>query len=78
MRTVTAADANRQFSRLLREATQGEVFVVVSRGRPVATIGPVSKAGAQRHTARESLIARLRSQMVTGTRTWSRDDLYED
>ncbi len=78
MKTVTAADANRQFSRVLREATQGEVFVVVSRGRPVATIGPVSKAGAHRHRAKENLIARLRSQMVTGARTWSRDDLYQD
>ena len=78
MRTVTAADANRQFSRVLREATQGEVFVVVSRGKPVATIGPVKKAGAQRHAAKENLIARLRSQTITGARTWTRDELYED
>jgi len=77
MKTVTAADANRQFSRVLREAAQGEVFVVVSRGKPVATIGP-AKTDAQRHTGKEALLARLRSQTVTGARTWSRDELYED
>lgn len=78
MKTVTAADANRQFSRVLREAAQGEVFVVVSRGKPVATIGPVKKADAQRHAAKETLMTRLRSQVVTGERTWTREELYED
>ena len=33
MRTVTAADANRQFSSVLHEVSQGETFTVVSRGR---------------------------------------------
>ena len=78
MKTVTAADANRQFSRVLREAAQGEVFVVVSRGKPVATIGPVKKGDAQRHAAKETLMTRLRSQVVTGERTWAREELYED
>jgi prevent-host-death family protein len=77
MKTVTAADANRQFSRVLREAAQGEVFVVVSRGKPVATIGP-AKTDAQRHTRKEALLARLHGQPVTGTRAWVRDELYED
>jgi prevent-host-death family protein len=48
MRTVTAADANRQFSSVLREVSQGETFTVVSRGRPVATIAPASADHAQR------------------------------
>jgi prevent-host-death family protein len=78
MKTVTAADANRQFSRVLREVAQGEVFTVVSRGKPVATIGPAHKTEATRHTPKETLMARLRSQSVTGARTWTRDELYED
>lgn len=78
MKTVTAADANRQFSRVLREAEQGEVFVVLSRDRPVAIIGPAKKMGAQCHAAKAALIARLRSQTVTGIRTWTRDELYEN
>lgn len=78
MKTVTATEANRQFSRVLREAEQGEVFVVVSRDRPVATIGPAKKTDAQRHAAKETLMARLRSQTATGVRTWTRDELYEN
>ena len=52
MRTVTAADANRQFSSVLREVSQGETFTVVSRGRPVATISPTSAHNA--HNAQRS------------------------
>ena len=47
MRTVTAADANRQFSSVLREVSQGETFTVVSRGRPVATISPTTPSAAR-------------------------------
>jgi antitoxin (DNA-binding transcriptional repressor) of toxin-antitoxin stability system len=34
MKTISAADANRHFSRVLREVSQGEHVTVVSRGRP--------------------------------------------
>ena len=79
MKTVTAADASRQFSSVLREATHGEVFVVVSRGKAVATIGPAKKkTDAQRRAAKAALMKRLRGQGVTGKRTWARDDLYKD
>ena len=79
MKTVTASDANRQFSRVLRDATRGEEFVVISRGRTVATIGPAgNKTDAQRRAAKETLMKRLRGQRVTGKRTWTRDDLYKE
>lgn len=76
MKTVTAADANRNFSTLLREARQGEVYVVISRGKPVATIGPAVSNSPERHVAKEALMGRLKSQGVTGGRTWTRDELY--
>lgn len=75
MRTVTAADANRQFSSVLREVSQGETFTVVSRGRPVATIA--SADHARRSAAKARLLARLRAQERTGARDWSREELYE-
>ena len=78
MKTVTAADANRNFSSLLREARHGEVYVVISRGKPVATIGPAESATRERHMAREALMARLKVQGVTGVRSWTRDELYEE
>lgn len=77
MKTVTAADANRQFSSVLRDVSQGEIFTVVSRGRPVATIAPVKSADdAQRRASKTALIMRLRKQKACGERNWTRDELY--
>lgn len=45
MKTVTAADANRQFSTVLQRVSRGEAFTVISRGKPVATIAPPSVPG---------------------------------
>ena len=77
MKTVTASDANREFSSFLREVSHGEVITVTSRGRPVAIITPARAAGRQREVARQRLIERLRTQKATGARGWSRDELYE-
>jgi prevent-host-death family protein len=77
MRTVTAGDANRQFSSVLREVAQGEVFTVLSRGKPVATIAPARSNDHQRLSAKRGLLERLRRQKPAGTRDWSRDQLYE-
>lgn len=78
MKTISAADANRHFSRVLREVAQGQQITVVSRGRPVATIAPVRGDGHDRRSAKRFLLERLRHQSVTGERGWSRDELYED
>lgn len=77
MKTVTAADANRQFSSVLREVAHGETVTVTSRGKPVATIRPAQAANAQRNAAKKILLTRLHKQAATGARNWSRDELYE-
>lgn len=77
MRNVSAADANRHFSRLLRDVQAGETVTVTSRGVPVATIAPAISGGGEVTTARQALLARLRNQPAAGV-TWSRDELYED
>ena len=76
MQTVRAVDANRQFSYVLKQVAQGEEFLVVSRGKPVATIAPVRKSDNAQLAARQELLARLAGQEATGTRTWCRDELY--
>ena len=76
MKTVTAAEANRRFSSVLREAARGETITVLSRGRPAATIGPAQTDRAQLRAAKAALLKRLRSQAVTGRRTWTRKELY--
>jgi prevent-host-death family protein len=76
MRTITASDANRNFSGLLRDVTAGESILIVSRGTPVARISPVD-GKTNRMAAKESLLLRLSGQDATGRREWTRNELYE-
>ena len=40
MRTVTARQANQEFSRLLSRAEQGEEILITKRNKPVALLSP--------------------------------------
>jgi prevent-host-death family protein len=77
MQTVRAVDANRHFSSVLKQVSQGEEFLVISRGKAVATIAPVRKADNAHVAARGMLLERLNNQETTGVRNWTRDELYE-
>ncbi len=77
-KAVSAADANRRFSKLLRAVREGQSYVVTSHGRAVAKIVPVEKNGAVTQRARTLLWKRLRSEPVVGIGRWSRDELYRD
>lgn len=78
MATITAAEANRAFSSLLRRASAGETVIVTSRGRPVAQIGPVREDVAAKEAAWQKLLTRLANQEPTGRLTpWTREDLYD-
>ena len=77
---VSAAEANRNFSRLLRDVRDGGSFVITSHGKPVARMVPVEKHDALRGAAKQLLLERLRSQPATvpPIGRWTRDELYED
>ena len=77
MQTVRAVDANLHFSNVLKQVSQGEEFLVISRGKPVATILPVRKADNAHVEARSLLLVRLKNQEPTGIHNWTRDELYE-
>jgi prevent-host-death family protein len=77
-KSVSAADANRNFSKLLEGVRRGGTFVVTSHGKPIAKIAPVDAPGAAETAARKSLLKRLREQPVVNIGRWSRDELYED
>ena len=77
MKTLSATNANRQFSSVLKNVSKGEEFVVISRGKPVATISPARTNDRARSAARTTLLKRLHKQKPTGARTWKRDELYE-
>ena len=78
MKTISAADANRHFSSMLRDVASGEVVTVLSRGKAVATIGPATPDSGQREMARKDLVVRLRQITATGQRNWTRDELYQE
>lgn len=75
---ISAADANRHFSKLLRSVRRGRSYVVTSHGRPVAKIVPIGPRDEVMNAARGALLARLRSQPVVGIGAWTREELYED
>ncbi|MBW7850071.1 MAG: type II toxin-antitoxin system prevent-host-death family antitoxin [Rhodospirillales bacterium] len=77
MRTVSAAEANREFSKLLRVVRDGETVVVTSHGTPVATISPAERGLAERARGRQRLLERLRAQPAAEVGRWSRDELYD-
>jgi prevent-host-death family protein len=78
MKTISAGDANRHFSALLRDVATGETITVISRGKPVATIAPTYSGKQEQKVARQQLLSRLRQQIPAGARSWARNDLYED
>jgi prevent-host-death family protein len=76
--TVSAADANRKFSLILRRVRDGNSYVVTSHGRPVARIVPAEKHERLALGARAALLLRLERQPVSHAGAGSRDALYED
>jgi prevent-host-death family protein len=75
---VSAADANRRFSELLRQVRRGRSFVVTSHGKPVARLVPVDEGDQVSARARGLLLDRLQAQPVIDIGPWNRDELYED
>ena len=78
MKSISAAEANRHFSALLREVSRGERITVTSRGKPATTISAADEV--ERHdrvAAKRTLLSRLRAAPAFGAQGWSRDELYE-
>lgn len=79
-RTISATDANREFSRLLGEVAAGQTFVVTSHGKPVARLVPlqadVSDRAERARKMRELLDQMARLPLRHAGRI-TRDDGYE-
>ena len=79
MKTVTAAEANRQFSKILRDVEGGEEVTITSHGRPVARMSPIrTRTREERTAAFERLMERLRNQAALNLPRITRDDIYDD
>ena len=77
-KAVSATDANRRFSELLRTVRKGQGVVVTSHGKPVARITPVAGDDRVAEGARSALFARLKRERVVKSGHWTRDELYDD
>jgi prevent-host-death family protein len=77
-KTVSAAEANRHFSQLLRSVREGDSYVVTAHGRPVAKIIPITKDAVVGDKAKGALLEHLRAQRPVNAGRWTRDELYED
>jgi len=79
--SISAADANRHFSQILRGVREdGATYIVTAHGKPVAKIVPYDEFVEQRdrEIARKLLLERLRKQPVFHVEPWTRDELYDD
>jgi prevent-host-death family protein len=77
-RAVSAADANRRFSELLRAVKKGRSVIVTSHGKPVAKIIPIVEDERIAEGARSALFARLGAERAVNAGRWTRDELYDD
>lgn len=78
--TITATEANRAFSKLLRAVELGERFEITSHGRKIAIVAPVdseSEQRAQRTAAFADLQRHLAGIERVTVGAWSRDDLNQ-
>ena len=55
-KVIQATEANRHFSRILREVAEGDTFTVTSHGRPIARIVPPRRRAARRPSSAYSNI----------------------
>ena len=76
--SISAAEANRNFSMLLRSVRDGHSYVVTSHGKPIARIIPADEPDTAAEGARLALLTRLRNQPAIDVGPWTRDELYED
>jgi prevent-host-death family protein len=76
-KVISAAEANRSFSELLRLVKKGRSVVVTSHGKPVAKVTPVTGDARVAEGARSALFARLHSQRSVKAGRWTREELYD-
>jgi prevent-host-death family protein len=83
-RSVSAREANQQFSRILRDVEAGAEILVTRRGQPVARIVPASPPSRERRLTpeQEAALERTRQRLEKGWDLgggkFSRDELYDE
>jgi prevent-host-death family protein len=84
MATISATEANREFSKLLRRANAGETITITSHGRPYALLAPPGGAVASVDEtkrlveAQRRLVEHLDRQTYLRLGRFQRDWAYDD
>ncbi len=83
MKIVTASEANRQFSKLLREVQDGEIVTITSHGKVVARLSAADEQDERekRREAMKKLLQHLQSKPEPEMRMlgkFNRDWAYDD
>jgi len=83
MRTMTARDANQNFSKILKEAEQGETVLITKNGRTVAELRPRvhdPRDDPEWRAAHAAMVALMATTPATGYRVGkiTADDKYGD
>ena len=74
-RVLSASEANRRFSQMLRDVVDGDSFTVTLRGKAVARVVPVDYRGGRR--AVEDLLKFLEGLPKRDSSPWTRESLYD-
>lgn len=80
MTTIGAREANRSFSKILREAENGKTVTITRNGRPVARLEPVAlrpKSEEERRAAHKELMDLLEKGLDLGGKGFTRDEMNE-
>jgi prevent-host-death family protein len=78
--SITATEANRSFSKLLRAVQRGEKIEITQHGRKVAVLAPAESEEvrqARQLAALEKLEKRWAMQQPITIGHWTRDEIYE-
>jgi prevent-host-death family protein len=83
MKTVSAAEANREFSKLLRAVQEGETVTITSHGKVVARLVSAKEDEREKDAAWLELIESLKDRPVRTDRArlpgkFQRDWAYDD
>ncbi len=78
---ISAAEANRGFSRLLRGVRAGRSYIVTAHGLPIARVVSIDEEPEtdlrMRDAAKQALLKRLEDQPAVDIGDWTRDELYD-
>ena len=77
-KVVSASEANQRFSRLLRDAENGDTIVITRRGVPRWKLQRLDDDAQARAERIKALVEKMRARPITYTGRWTREELYED